>query len=62
MYLRTGNPTYKEAECLLKSLEGGAGSLTFSSGMAAISTAISTVAQNGDHVVSPLLLLLFANQ
>ena len=51
VYLRTGNPTCQEAECVLKNLECGAGSLTFSSGMAAITTAISTVVQNGDHVV-----------
>lgn len=52
MYLRTGNPTCEEAECLVQQLEGGAGSLTFSSGMAAITTAICTVVQAGDHVVN----------
>ena len=62
VYLRTGNPTSQEAECLLKNLEGGAGSLTFSSGMAAITTAISTVVQNGDHVVRYLFIKFLTSE
>ena len=34
IYTRDGNPTYDQAEALLNALEGGAGCLLFSSGMA----------------------------
>ena len=52
MYTRDANPTYDQAEALLAALEGGAGCLLFSSGMAAVSTAFQALGP-GDHVVVP---------
>src|ERR1700730_14352232 len=49
-YARTQNPTRAALEENLTALEGGAGARAFASGMAAI-TAISTLVQQGDHVV-----------
>jgi cystathionine beta-lyase/cystathionine gamma-synthase len=49
-YARTQNPTRSALEENLTVLEGGAGAKAFASGMAAI-TAISTLVQQGDHVV-----------
>ena len=51
-YTRDQNPTYDQAEALLARLEGGAGALLFSSGMAAVTTVFETLAY-GDHVVAP---------
>ena len=50
-YSRWCNPTCDAAAEVLNSLEGGAGTLLFSSGMAAISTALMAELQTGDHVV-----------
>ena len=52
IYSRLGNPTYEQVECVVKGLEGGAGCMSFSSGMAAVCTAISGILRPGDHVVS----------
>ncbi len=51
-YTRDANPTYDQAEALLAALEGGAGCLLFSSGMAAASTLFQALGP-GDHVVLP---------
>ena len=45
------NPTVEAVESALNLLEEGAGSLTFGSGMAAISTTLSCFLEAGDHVV-----------
>lgn len=52
IYSRWINPTTDAASQTLNSLEGGHGTLLFSSGMAAISTALFAVLKSGDHVVS----------
>ena len=51
-YARADNPTYDHAETLLNALEGGAGCLTFASGMAAATT-VFQVLLPGDHVIVP---------
>ncbi len=51
-YTRDQNPTYDQAEALLARLDGGAGALLFSSGMAAATTLFETL-DPGDHVVAP---------
>ena len=51
VYSRLGNPTCQAAEVVINDLEGGAGSLTFSSGMSAISTALTCLLKTGDHMV-----------
>ena len=52
IYSRQGNPTNSVAEERLTSLEGGSGTVLVSSGQAAISSALFTLAQSGDHIVS----------
>ena len=52
-YSRLGNPTQEALEKAVAELEGGESCLAFASGMAAISAAILTFAQKGDHVVAP---------
>ena len=52
IYSRLGNPTCEAVECTINALEGGAGSLVFSSGMAAITSALNCVLKAGDHIVS----------
>ena len=51
-YTRYGNPTNSVAESLLAELEGGEAALVFSSGMAAITSAVLSVVRSGDHVVA----------
>ena len=51
-YTRDQNPTYDQAEALLARLDGGAGALLFSSGMAAATTLFETL-DPGDHVFAP---------
>ena len=51
MYLRYNSPTCEAAEVAINLLEGGAGSLVFGSGMAAITTALLGFLKAGDHVV-----------
>jgi cystathionine beta-lyase/cystathionine gamma-synthase len=50
-YSRSGNPTRKNVEQTLASLESGCGALAFSSGMAAIH-AVTMLLRTGDHVVA----------
>jgi cystathionine beta-lyase/cystathionine gamma-synthase len=50
-YSRSGNPTRKNLETTLASLEGGCGALAFASGMAATACVIASLSA-GDHVVA----------
>lgn len=50
-YSRSGNPTRKNLEATLASLEGGCGALAFASGMAATSCVMASL-NAGDHVVA----------
>ena len=52
LYSRWGNPTVDAAADTLARMEGAAGSLLFSSGMAAIVTSMLTFLKTGDHMVS----------
>ena len=52
-YGRMGNPTQAALETAMCELEGGQEALAFSSGMAAISTALMTLLKPGDHVIAP---------
>ncbi|KAH3833542.1 L-methionine gamma-lyase-like [Dreissena polymorpha] len=51
IYGRLGNPNSDAVECAINALEGGAGTLVFTSGMAAISSALICFLQAGDHVI-----------
>jgi len=51
VYTRGTNPTVRELEKKLAALEGAEQARCFSSGMAAISSAILSVVQSGDHIV-----------
>ncbi|MCA9222380.1 MAG: PLP-dependent transferase [Planctomycetales bacterium] len=50
-YSRSGNPTRKNLERTLTSLEGGCGALAFSSGMAA-THCVTMLLNSGDHIVA----------
>jgi cystathionine gamma-synthase len=50
-YGRYGNPTVRELEKRVAAIEGADDAVAFSSGMAAITTAILSLTQAGDHVV-----------
>lgn len=52
IYSRQGNPTNWVAEERLASLEGGTVAVAVASGQAAITAALLTLAQQGDHIVS----------
>jgi cystathionine gamma-synthase len=52
-YTRDENPTHAHAERVVAALEGGATALSFSSGMAAATTAIRAICGPGDHLVAP---------
>lgn len=52
IYTRIMNPTTDVLEKRLAALEGGAASLCFSSGMAAITAAVLNVCRAGQHIVS----------
>jgi cystathionine gamma-synthase len=54
-YGRPHNPTHEVPEALLARLEGGAGAMLFSSGMAA-ATSVFLALQPGDHVVAPKVM------
>jgi len=51
VYTRGSNPTVRELEKRLAALEGAEEARCFASGMAAISSAILSVVQSGDHIV-----------
>jgi len=50
-YSRSGNPTRKNLERTLASLEGGVGALAFASGMAA-THCVSMLLESGDHILA----------
>jgi cystathionine beta-lyase/cystathionine gamma-synthase len=52
MYTRYGNPTIQRAEEKVAALEGGEAGLVFSSGMAAITTAVLMVVKSGDEIIA----------
>ncbi|MCF7973940.1 MAG: homocysteine synthase [Phycisphaerae bacterium] len=52
IYTRLMNPTTDVFEKRIAAMEGGVGALAFSSGMAAISTAILNICQSGQHLVA----------
>ncbi|HRY55512.1 MAG TPA: O-acetylhomoserine aminocarboxypropyltransferase/cysteine synthase [Spirochaetia bacterium] len=52
IYSRLGNPTNEVLEARVSELEGGAASVAFASGTAAIFAAVSTIARAGDEIVS----------
>jgi cystathionine gamma-synthase len=54
-YGRDKNPTYLLAEQVVAELEGGAGALLFSSGLAAAAALFHTL-EPGDHVVAPVIM------
>ncbi len=51
-YIRTRNPNRNMLSELISYLEGGEQSLVFSSGMAAITTALTAFVKAGDHILS----------
>ena len=51
-YSRVGNPNRDALEACLTDLEGGAGAIAFSSGMAAVAGIFQSLAQ-GEHVILP---------
>lgn len=51
-YGRSANPTRAALESVLAALEGAAAGFAFSSGMAAITAAITSFVNNGDHIVA----------
>lgn len=53
IYTRWANPTTRALEEKVALLEGGADALATSSGMAAVSCAILTAVQRGDHAIAP---------
>ncbi len=52
IYSRLGNPTNEVLETRITELEGGAASVTVSSGTSAIFYTVITIAKAGDHIVS----------
>ncbi len=52
IYTRIGNPTIDALENLVAELEGGAGAIAVSSGMAAVNTIYFGLLSKGDHIVS----------
>lgn len=50
-YIRHGNPTVREIERRIATLDDAEDALLFSSGMAAISTALMAITKAGDHIV-----------
>ena len=52
IYTRLMNPTTDVLEKRLAAMEGGVGGLAFSSGMAAITSAVLNICSSGQHIVS----------
>jgi cystathionine beta-lyase/cystathionine gamma-synthase len=52
IYTRYGNPTLKAVETKMAALEDGDDAAVFASGMAAITTAILPLVEQGDHIVA----------
>jgi cystathionine gamma-lyase len=51
-YSRYGNPTHKQVEAVMATLEGGEAALVTASGMGAICTSVMSLLDRGDHVVA----------
>ncbi|MGH9941264.1 MAG: trans-sulfuration enzyme family protein [Pyrinomonadaceae bacterium] len=51
-YTRYGNPTHQQVAATIAALEGGEAALVASSGMGAIYSAVMSLLQKGDHVVT----------
>src|SRR6187397_3668625 len=51
-YGRQGNPTSAALEAKITAMEGGVGSVTFATGMAAIAAIAMALLKSGDHIVS----------
>ena len=56
VYTRLGNPNHVVVEEKVANLEGGEAAVAMASGMAAISAALTTLLQAGDHVVAGKVL------
>jgi cystathionine gamma-synthase len=54
-YIRADNPAFDQPEAVLAALEGGAGAMLYSSGMAA-ATAVFLALKPADHVVAPKVM------
>ena len=54
-YSRSGNPSWQVLEQVCADLDGGAASLCFASGMAAVCAVLETV-NSGEHVVAPRIM------
>ena len=51
LYTRLGNPTQEALEQRVAALEGAEAALAVASGMAAVTTAVLTLCESGDHIV-----------
>ena len=51
-YARQGTPTTTALEAKVTAMEGGAGSVSFATGMAALAAIFTTLLRRGDHLVS----------
>jgi methionine-gamma-lyase len=51
-YTRWGNPTTRQLEEIVATLEGGERALALSSGMGAVTTAVMATVKSGDHIVA----------
>ena len=51
-YGRQGNPTSAALEAKITAMEGGVGTVTFATGMAAIGAIAMALLRAGDHIVS----------
>ena len=51
-YSRYGNPTHKQVEAVMATLEGGEAALVTASGMGAICTSVLSSLYKGDHIVA----------
>ena len=54
-YIRADNPAFDQPEAVLAALEGGAGAMSYASGMAA-ATSVFLSLEPGDHVVAPKVM------
>ena len=52
IYTRLGNPTTEVLENRITALESGAGTVCFSSGMAAVMAAVQNIAESGSEIIS----------
>uniref|UniRef100_A0A1I7U5Z7 Cystathionine gamma-lyase n=1 Tax=Caenorhabditis tropicalis TaxID=1561998 RepID=A0A1I7U5Z7_9PELO len=52
VYRRCGNPTTENVEVVINEIEGGAGSLLYNSGLAAISAVFLEFLNSGSHLIS----------